>query len=227
MIKLKSVTKRYHMGDNVVVHALDNINLHIKKSEFSSIVGASGSGKSTLLHIIGGLDRPDSGQVIWEGEEIFKFSDQRLADFRNQKIGFVFQQFHLLPKTSVLENTLLPTMYNNDRDPNCEQRAVEILNKLGLGDRLNHHPNELSGGQQQRVAIARALINEPEVIFADEPTGNLDSKSGLRIVEILEKLNREQKITVVIVTHDLELAGQTRRLVKMKDGKIISDKPNV
>ncbi len=227
MIKLKSVTKRYHMGDNVVVHALDNINLHIKKGEFSSIVGASGSGKSTLLHIIGGLDRPDSGQVVWEGEEIFKFSDQRLADFRNQKIGFVFQQFHLLPKTSVLENTLLPTMYNNDRHSDYEQRAVKILNRLGLGDRLNHHPNELSGGQQQRVAIARGLINQPEVIFADEPTGNLDSKSGQQIVEILEELNQEQKITVVIVTHDLELAGQTRRLVKMKDGRIISDKSNV
>ncbi len=215
------------MGDSVVVHALDKVDLHIKKGEFSGIVGSSGSGKSTLLHIIGGLDRPDGGEVIWEGQNIFNLNDRQLADFRNRKIGFVFQQFHLLPKTSVLENTLLPTMYSQCRDEDCRQRAVEILKRLGMSNRLNHYPNELSGGQQQRVAIARALINQPEVIFADEPTGNLDSKSGLNIVKVLKQLNRDEKITVVIVTHDLDLAAETRRIIKMKDGKIISDKKNV
>ncbi len=227
MIKLKSVSKRYHMGDSVVVHALDKVDLHIKKGEFSGIVGSSGSGKSTLLHIIGGLDRPDDGEVIWEGQNIFKLNDRQLADFRNRKIGFVFQQFHLLPKTSVLENTLLPAMYSQCRDEDCRQRAVKILKRLGMGNRLNHYPNELSGGQQQRVAIARALINQPEVIFADEPTGNLDSKSGLNIVKVLKQLNNDEKITVVIVTHDLDLAAETRRIIKMKDGKIISDEKNV
>lgn len=227
MIKLKSISKRYQMGDSLVVHALNDINLEIKKGELTAIVGASGSGKSTLLHIIGGLDRPDEGKVVWEGEEIFKLNDRQLADFRNRKIGFVFQQFHLLPKTSVLENTLLPTMYSQCRSEKCEQRAIDILNKLGLGDRLNHHPNQLSGGQQQRVAIARSLINQPEVIFTDEPTGNLDSKSGMQIAQVLKNLNNQEKITVVIVTHDLDLAGEARRIIKMKDGKIISDEKNV
>jgi ABC-type lipoprotein export system ATPase subunit len=227
MIKVESISKRYHMGNNLIVHALNNIDLKIKKGELLAIVGSSGSGKSTLLHIIGGLDRPDEGKVVWEGEQIFTLNDQQLADFRNRRIGFVFQQFHLLPKTSVLENVLLPTMYNRYSNQTYDQRAKKILNKLGLGNRLNHHPNELSGGQQQRVAIARAMINQPDVIFADEPTGNLDSESGINIIRILKELNREEKITVFIVTHDLELADRTRRIIKMKDGKIISDEKNV
>lgn len=222
MIKLKNVSKTYRMGEEII-RALDNINLTIQEGEFVALVGASGSGKSTLLHVLGGLDRPTKGKITWDGEDLGKMSDQELARFRNQKIGFVFQQFHLLPKTSVLENTLLPAMYNIKNKHLRNKQAKEILGKLDLSDRLTHTPAQLSGGQQQRVAIARALINQPKAIFADEPTGNLDSKSGEQILKVLETLNKKDRITLIIVTHDLILAQKAKRVIQIKDGKIISD----
>lgn len=224
-IKVRGVSKIYQMGDTKV-KALDDVSLEIENGEFIALVGPSGSGKSTLLHVLGGLDRPSSGEIIWEGKNLGKISDKELAAFRNQKIGFVFQQFHLLAKTSVLENTLLPTMYNCQNDRECHQRALQILDDLGLSSRLDHTPAQLSGGQQQRVAIARALINSPQVIFADEPTGNLDSKSGQQIMKILKDLNTKKGITLIIVTHDLELAQQAKRVIQMKDGKIVKDSKN-
>lgn len=223
MIKLKNVSKSYQMGE-VTVHALDNVSLTIEKGEFIVIAGASGSGKSTLLHILGGLDRPNNGEVVWNGQDIRKISERKLAQFRNNTIGFVFQQFHLLPKTSVLENTLLPTMYNGRKVNRSLEKAKDILKKLGLDDRIDHTPAQLSGGQQQRVAIARSLINSPKAILADEPTGNLDSKSGEQILKILERLNREENITLIVVTHDQQIAKKAKRIIKMKDGRIIEDR---
>jgi len=210
------------MGETTV-RALDGVSLEIKKGESVSIIGKSGSGKSTLLHVLGGLDRPSEGEISWSGEKLSDLSDRELASLRNQKIGFVFQQFHLLPKTSVLENVLLPTMYSPIEN-GFHKRAKKILEQLGLAERTDHTRAELSGGQQQRVAIARALINQPEFILADEPTGNLDSKSGEKIIQTLKRLNEKEKITLIIVTHDKELAKVTDRIITIKDGKIISDK---
>jgi len=226
MIKLIRVSKIYKMGETEV-RALDNINLKIDRGEFIAIIGPSGSGKSTLLHILGGLDRPTQGQVIWNGTDITKISDRQLANFRNKTVGFVFQQFHLLPKTSVLENTLLPTMYlgNGQAPEQLIKRAKKILTELKLEKRLNHTPAQLSGGQQQRVAIARALINNPKTILADEPTGNLDSKSGRKILEILKGLN-QKGLTVIVITHDQEIAKIAKRIIIIKDGKIVKDAKN-
>ncbi len=223
MLKLTNVSKVYQVGDEEV-RALDKVSLEIKKGEFVAIIGASGSGKSTLLHVLGALDRPSGGKITWQGKRLNKMSDKALASFRNRQIGFVFQQFHLLPRTSVLENTLLPTMYlpseENNRDHS--QRAKKILEELSLSDRLDHTPGQLSGGQQQRVAIARALINNPKIILADEPTGNLDSKSGDQILKILEDLNKKG-LTVIVVTHDTDIAKKAKRQIIIKDGKIIKD----
>jgi len=219
MIKLNGVSKTYQMGETTVF-ALDNVSLKIKRGEFVAIIGPSGSGKSTLLHVIGGLDRPSKGKVIWEGKDISQLSDKNLALFRNQKIGFVFQQFHLLPKTNVLENVLLPAMYAPS-DSNTLERARKILQELSLLDRIDHTPAQLSGGQQQRVAIARALINQPKVILADEPTGNLDSRSGEQILKILKGLN-QKGITIIVVTHDPRIAKRAERVIRIKDGRIVS-----
>lgn len=220
VIKLNQVTKAYDLGEDKL-QILQGISIEIKSGDLVAIVGPSGSGKSTLMHIMGLLDKQSSGSVELAGHNVSDLNEVELAKLRNQYIGFIFQQFNLLSRTSAIENVLLPTVYaENASDKTL--KAKEILTSLGLGDRLKNYPNQLSGGQQQRVAIARALINDPAVIFADEPTGNLDSKSGHEVVEILKKLNAEGR-TIVIVTHDLELAKMARRTIKIFDGKIVSD----
>jgi len=219
MIELKDIYKTYWMG-KIEVKALCGVSLKVSKGEFIAIMGPSGSGKSTLMHIIGLLDRPDSGTYLFENNDLTAFSNRDLADLRNRGAGFIFQQFHLLPRMSALENVELPLIYAGKR--HLKDKAKEKIELVGLGDRLNHRPNELSGGQQQRVAIARALVNEPHIILADEPTGNLDSKSQEEIIGILKRLNQEGK-TVVIVTHEEEVASHAGRIIHMRDGKIISD----
>ena len=222
VIKLKDVTKVYKMG-TVEVHALRGISLEVHRGEFLSIMGPSGSGKSTLMNIMGALDVPTSGEYYLEGVNVGDLSDDELAEIRNRKIGFVFQNFNLLPRTSALANVELPLIYAGARDR--RQRALEALKLVGLEDRVHHRPNELSGGQQQRVAIARALINNPSIILADEPTGNLDSKSGAEIMRIFQDLNEQQGITVIFVTHEPEIAQHTRRIIRLRDGLVISDAP--
>jgi putative ABC transport system ATP-binding protein len=208
------------MGETKVI-ALENADMKINQGEFLVILGPSGSGKSTLMHIASGLDRPDTGQVIWDKKNIAEFSNKKLAQLRNKRIGFVFQQFHLLKKANVLENVLLPIQYSNHEitKDDLKLKAKEILKKVNLADRIEHTPNQLSGGEQQRVAIARALINDPEIIFTDEPTGNLDSKTGKQILEILKQLNQE-RITIIAVTHDPQAAQYATRKIKIIDGKI-------
>ncbi|MDD5691814.1 MAG: ABC transporter permease [Candidatus Omnitrophica bacterium] len=219
MIEVKNISKTYQMG-KVQVKALSDVSLKIDSGEFVAIMGASGSGKSTLMHILGLLDRPDSGSFYLGDIEITKLSDIELADLRNRLIGFVFQQFHLLPRMSALENAELPLVYAGKR--HLKDRAMRELEEVGLKDRVRHRPNEMSGGQQQRVAIARSLVNDPLIILADEPTGNLDSKSKEEIIGVLQKLNQKGK-TVVIVTHEKEIAAYCRRVIQMRDGAIISD----
>ncbi|MCB0222038.1 MAG: ABC transporter permease, partial [Chrysiogenetes bacterium] len=219
MIKLSNVSKQYRMGSHVV-HALREVSFEIERGDFVAIMGASGSGKSTLMHLLGLLDVPDLGSYVIEGREIANMNDEDLSALRGRVFGFVFQQFNLIPRLSAVENVALPMIYTAaHRDLS---RAAELLDHVGLGDRLDHHPNELSGGQQQRVAIARSLINRPLVLLADEPTGNLDSASEREILDTLRRLN-EQGITVIIVTHEEEVGAQTKRLIRMKDGEIVSD----
>lgn len=220
ILKLENVSKIYQM-DGVSVKALDNVSLAIAEGEFVSIVGPSGSGKSTLMHIVGCLDTPTSGKIFLDGQEVSQMSERQLAQVRNKKIGFVFQQFNLLPRTSALENVSLPLLYNGTLSSQISEKAAEVLEKVGLGDRLDHHPNQLSGGQQQRVAIARALITDPSIILADEPTGNLDSKSGVEVMEIFNKLHRQGR-TIILVTHDDDIASQAQRIIRLKDGKVIN-----
>jgi ABC-type lipoprotein export system ATPase subunit len=219
MIEVDGACKRYQKEDNLV-HALDDVSLTIERGEFVAVLGPSGSGKSTLLNMLGLLDRPDQGTYRLDGRDVSTFSADELAAFRNRKIGFVFQSFHLLPKTPAIENVELPLIYS-DRS-NLSGPAMKALNRVGLADRSSHVPSELSGGQQQRVAIARALVNEPDVILADEPTGNLDSESGLAILAILQELNAEGA-TIVLVTHDAELARMASRRVEIVDGRITHD----
>ncbi|MGC9133402.1 MAG: ABC transporter ATP-binding protein [Nanopusillaceae archaeon] len=218
IIKLENITKIYKLGD-YEIKALDNINLEIKEGELVSIMGPSGSGKSTLLSIIGLLDRPTYGKVYLFREDVSKFPDNKLSEIRNKKIGFVFQQFYLFNYLNALENVIVPSMIYGK---SSIEKAREILKKLGLEDRLYHYPNQLSGGQQQRVAIARALINDPELILADEPTGNLDEKSSNDVIEIFKRLNKEDQKTIIIVTHNPKIAEQTDRVVVLRSGKILS-----
>lgn len=219
VLSLKDVYKIYKM-DGISVKALNGVSLTINEGEFVSITGPSGSGKSTLMHIIGCLDIPTSGNVMLDKHEVSKLTEKELAKIRNKKIGFVFQTFNLLARTSALDNVSLPLIYNGTAEENVPEKAKEALEKVGLGDRLEHHPNQLSGGQQQRVAIARALITDPAIILADEPTGNLDSKSGIEVMEIFKKLHKNGK-TIVLVTHDQNIASQAQRTISIKDGQII------
>jgi len=222
LISLSKVTKIYKLGDDVEVSALGGIDLEVKEGEFVAIIGPSGSGKSTLMHIIGILDQPSSGMVKLEGSDVGKLSEQKLAELRNKHIGFVFQAFNLLPKTSALENVELPLIYSDISGSERKRRAEKALRVVGLGDRLNHTPAQLSGGQQQRVAIARALVTKPSLILADEPTGNLDSHAGDEIINLLKDLNKKGN-TIVLVTHEREIAMEAKRIVEIKDGLIIAD----
>jgi putative ABC transport system ATP-binding protein len=226
MIEIENVTKVYQMGE-VQVHALRGVTLDIEQGEWVAIMGPSGSGKSTLMHIIGCLDTPTAGLYRLGGVEVEEMNENQLAAIRNRRIGFVFQTFNLLPRTSALKQVILPMQYTRDgaRIPLAERegRAREALEMVALADRMDHHPTELSGGQQQRVAIARALVNNPAIIMADEPTGNLDSKSGAEVMEILQRLHEERGITVVMVTHDDEICAQAERVVRLRDGMVVDE----
>ncbi len=219
MIELENITKVYRMG-KVEVLALRGVTLNIEQGEMVAIIGASGSGKSTLMNIIGFLDKPTLGRYTFQGADVSRLNDNKLAEMRNKKIGFVFQEYNLLTRASALSNVELPLIYSGSRRK--RQRAMEALEWVGLGARAKHKPTELSGGEQQRVAIARALVNNPDIILADEPTGNLDSVSTEQIISIFRNLN-EEGITVVLVTHEMDIAEQTQRIIRLYDGKIISD----
>ena len=218
MIELKNICKSFILGDEEV-KALDNISINVKKGEFVSIIGPSGSGKSTLMNILGLLDVADSGEYLLDNVEIKNAKDNTLSEIRNKKIGFVFQNFNLLPKMNALENTALPLFYRQVKNEESKKLAYEYLEKVGLKGREKHFPNQLSGGQQQRVAIARALIGNPEIILADEPTGALDSKTGNDIMKLLKELNEEGQ-TIILITHDINVAKQAKRIVKIADGKL-------
>ena len=227
LISLQALTKTYTVGE-VAVHALRGISLDIQAGAFVSIVGPSGSGKSTCMHILGCLDRPTTGTYLLEGKDVSRLSRDELARVRNHKIGFVFQSFNLLPRTSALENVEVPLLYTGRKVPPSERhtRASAALSAVGLGDRMHHYPNQLSGGQQQRVAIARALMTEPPILLADEPTGNLDSRTSVEVMEIFQRLQAERGITIILITHDHDVAQYGSRVVSFKDGHIISDTTN-
>lgn len=218
MIDLKNIYKIYKLGNNDV-YALDNVSLHIDAHEFVSIIGPSGSGKSTLMNILGCLDVPTKGEYLLEGKDISQKTDDELAEIRNNTIGFVFQGFNLLPKLDAMENVELPLIYQNISAKERHERAQKALESVGLGQRIHHKPTELSGGQQQRVAIARALVTNPPIILADEPTGNLDSKSGKEVMEIFKELHAKGN-TIILITHDSGVAAQAKRLIKIQDGKL-------
>ena len=226
LIRIVDLKRSYALGD-VTVHALRGLTLEIAKGSMIAIVGASGSGKSTLMNILGLLDRPTSGQYFLEDQDVSAFDRDRRAELRNHKIGFVFQNFSLLPRTTALENVELPLLYNGrgSRMRDRHEKAMELLRAVGIGERAHHAPNQLSGGQQQRVAIARALVNDPELILADEPTGNLDSRTSVEIMEILQRLNRDSSITVLLITHEHDIAGYASRVVTVRDGRVVSDEP--
>ncbi|PKL89196.1 MAG: macrolide ABC transporter ATP-binding protein [Ignavibacteriae bacterium HGW-Ignavibacteriae-2] len=222
IIKTENLTKTYKVGE-IEVPALKDVNIEIKKGEFVAIMGASGSGKSTLMNLLGCLDLPTSGNYFLDGRNTSNMSKNEYADIRNQKIGFVFQGFNLLPRTTALENTELPLMYDRmNKNNDHRKKALEALERVGLADRVHHIPSQLSGGQQQRVAIARSLVNEPAIILADEPTGNLDSKTSVEVFNIFQNLN-EEGITIIMVTHERDFASFAKRIIEMRDGKVIKD----
>lgn len=219
MIELKNVSKVYELGGEKIA-ALDNVNLKVDKGDFIAIIGPSGSGKSTLANVIGGLDAPDEGEVLVDERDISKVSDGELSNYRNSRIGFIFQSFNLQPTYTALENVMIPLVFAKIPMNKRRERATECLRAVGLEDRMNHRPNELSGGQRQRVCIARALANNPEIIIADEPTGNLDSKKGTEIVGLLKELNQKAQITLIVITHDKSVAEQAKKILSIKDGRI-------
>ena len=225
LIRVEAVHKTYRMGD-VEVPALRGINLTIANGEFVAVMGSSGSGKSTFMNILGCLDRPSAGRYFLEGQEVGSLSADEWAYIRNKRIGFVFQGFNLLSRTSALENVELPMMYNGFASQERHRRAIEVLTLVGLGNRLDHTPNQLSGGQQQRVAIARALVNRPPLVLADEPTGNLDSVTSNEIMGLFQQLNRDQRISVILVTHESDIAAHARRQIVFRDGVVVSDQRN-
>lgn len=223
MIKLNHIAKSYKIDDETVFTALYDATISIKDGELVSIIGPSGSGKSTLMHIIGLLDKPTTGEVLINGQDIATLSDDELSELRHNFVGFVFQQFNLINKLTIIENVMLPTVYSKTLLPfNAKAKAMELLKRLGIDSKANSYPNKISGGQQQRVAIARALIMSPQLILADEPTGNLDTKTGKEILTLLKDLNAKEGITVVLVTHDPSVAEQAKRTIKIQDGKIVS-----
>ncbi len=221
LVRLDDVVKTYQMGD-VEVHALRGVSLLIEHGEFTAVMGASGSGKSTLMNLLGCLDRPTRGRYLLEGREVSSLSTDQLAEIRNRTIGFVFQNFNLLSRTSALENVELPLLYAGLSTAERHARAAESLDRVGLADRAGHHPNQMSGGQQQRVAIARALVNQPRVILADEPTGNLDSRTSVEVMALFQELGRGG-ITVLLVTHEADIAQYASRVLTMRDGRVVSD----
>jgi putative ABC transport system ATP-binding protein len=223
-IRIENLTKIYTLGD-VAVHALDGVSTTIDRGSFVTIMGPSGSGKSTFMNILGCLDRPTSGTYTLDGENVGDLDRDQLADIRNRKIGFVFQQFNLLARTSAVENVELPLLYSAEGADPDHERALNALRIVGLAERSGHHPNQLSGGQQQRVAIARSLINNPRIILADEPTGALDSRTSIEIMAIFQRLNREQDISIILVTHEPDIAQYGERIIAFKDGHIVSDQP--
>jgi putative ABC transport system ATP-binding protein len=225
MIQIDELTKVFTMGENEV-HALDGVSLSIARGEMVAIMGPSGSGKSTLMSIVGCLDVPTSGSYLLDGSPVENMNDTQLADVRNRKIGFVFQQFNLLSRTSALENVLLPLSYTGLGGRASREKALQALDVVGLTDRVSHHPSELSGGQQQRVAIARAIVNDPAILIADEPTGALDSHTGAEIMELFQSLHREVRQTVIMVTHDAFIARHAGRIIRLADGRITSDTVN-
>ena len=223
VIDVQDLTKVYRMGD-VEVNALNGVTLSIEPGEFVSVIGPSGSGKSTFMHILGCLDRPTSGSYRLDGRDVSRLSRDELATVRNKKIGFVFQGFNLLARTSALDNVELPLLYSaHVRATERRERATRMLADVGLDDRMDHHPNQLSGGQQQRVAIARSLVNDPAILLADEPTGNLDTRTSIEVMEIFQRLNRENGITVILITHEPEIAEFSERVTRFRDGVVISD----
>ena len=223
MINMSDIVKKYFIGTANEITVLKGVEINIQDGEFVAIVGQSGSGKSTLMNIIGALDRPTEGKYLLDGTAIEDMDDNMLSDVRNQKIGFVFQNFYLIPRTTALTNVEMPLLYRGTNRKTRHEKATQMLELVEMGDRMHHMPNELSGGQQQRVAIARALVNEPSVILADEPTGALDTKTGMHIMDIFTKINREEKRTVVIITHNTKLASLTDRVITISDGEILSD----
>jgi putative ABC transport system ATP-binding protein len=228
VISVRNLSKTYVMGEQSV-HALQSVSLDISRGEFVCVVGPSGSGKSTLMHILGCLDRPDSGTYLLDGQDVSRLGDDEISRVRNKKIGFVFQGFNLLSRTSALENVELPLLYDTETTLTAAERkrsAMEALHTVGLQGRERHHPNQLSGGQQQRVAIARALMTRPSILLADEPTGNLDSQTSVEVMELFQRLNREQNLTIVLITHEHDVAAYGSRIIVFKDGRVTSDETN-
>ena len=226
VMRMENVIKRYYEGKPNELQILNGINLEVNEGEFVSIVGESGSGKSTMMNIIGVLDRQSEGNYFLEGKDVNLMSDDERSAIRNNRIGFVFQNFNLLPRANALKNVMVPLMYNPNHQKNRQEKAMEMLRMVGMEDRATHRPNELSGGQKQRVAIARAMINDPAIILADEPTGALDSKTGHMVMDLFHRLHEEQGKTIVLITHSKELAQETQRIITLSDGNIVGNKEN-